>query len=507
MPSVRIIYDVDGWAYHHEARALQKYAPADFSVAIAPLHDPDGSDADAALGADPVDLVFLLREFATPAIAAALQRRQWQHKLVVGWSCGFPRRLDFFHAVRAAADAWIFNNRECWEHSGRLPRTHVLANGVDLETFAVTRPMAQRAPRVLWVGSERYRQLKGYDDLILPLQDRLRARGIASEAMLVDSYGPNKRTPQEMAAWYNDGTVLVCASASEGTPNPGLEAAACGCTLVSTRVGNMPELIRDGVNGYLVERSLDALEAGVVRACAEHPRLAAQMQSDIRAWHWAARSGEFFALFRTILADRDDAPAPRRDLSDAVTVFVTTAGASPSAACLAHLREQDCRFTLRVIDHVAPPRGAPQQMLRDCRTPYYVHVDDNTLLHPHAVRTLYETIAAAPPNVAIYAAELYDLHLQRGISGVRIFRHDVVRHYSVQSMQAFDVDQALRLEADGYRLLRQPAGLTPAAAHALGVHCPQATAASTDTHRVAAGERRAAAESPRFESSDVASGD
>jgi len=316
VPSVRIIYDVDGWAYHHEARALQYYAPADFRVSIAPLHDPEGADADAALGAEPPDLVFLLREFATPAIAAALQRRRWASKFVVGWSCGFPRRLDFFFSVRAAADAWIFNNRECWERSGRLPRTYELANGVDPATFSVTRRLDQRTPKLLWVGSQRYRELKGYDELIVPLQRHLQARGIASEALLVDSYGPDKRTPQEMAAWYNDGTVLVCASSSEGTPNPALEAAACGCTVVSTRVGNMPELIRDGINGYLVERRLEALEAGVLRACAEHPRLAAQMQEDIRDWHWATRSHEFFARFRAILDGRDE-PARRPALSSA----------------------------------------------------------------------------------------------------------------------------------------------------------------------------------------------
>ena len=30
MHSLRILYDVDGWAFHHVARALQRHAPADF---------------------------------------------------------------------------------------------------------------------------------------------------------------------------------------------------------------------------------------------------------------------------------------------------------------------------------------------------------------------------------------------------------------------------------------------------------------------------------------------
>jgi glycosyltransferase involved in cell wall biosynthesis len=108
-----------------------------------------------------------------------------------------------------------------------------------------------------------------------------------------------------MADWYNTGTVLVCASATEGTPNPGLEAAACGCTVVSTPVGNMPELIRSGENGYLVERRVDALLEGVRTAVADYPRLARQMLADIQDWGWDRRSAAYFRLFRRLALGAD----------------------------------------------------------------------------------------------------------------------------------------------------------------------------------------------------------
>ena len=62
------------------------------------------------------------------------------------------------------------------------------------------------------------------------------------------------RTAAEMVEFYHSLDVYVCASRSEGTPNPCLEAAACGLPVITTAVGNMPELIRDGHNGFLVER-------------------------------------------------------------------------------------------------------------------------------------------------------------------------------------------------------------------------------------------------------------
>ena len=469
MTSLRIIYDVEGWAYHHQAVAMQKYAPADFTVSLAPFPQLGAAEADAALGDEPADVIFLLREFGTRDLADALRRRRWRSKLVVGWSSGFPRRLGEFYAMRHLAAAWIFNNRACWEGSGQLPRTVEIANGVDREIFRVTRPPATRRPKVLWVGSQLYRQLKGHDDLMLPLQQRLRGRGIDCELLLVDSRGGEKRTPQAMAEWYNDGTVLVCASESEGTPNPALEAAACGCTVVSTRVGNMPELIRDDVNGYLVERSLDAVAAGVDRAIDAYPRLAEAMQGEIAAWDWAERSQRHFAVFRDVLAPLP-APAPRPDLSPAVTVFVTTVGGPTTDTCLTHLREQDCAFTLRVIDGVAPMDAAFQRMLDECRTPYYVQVDEDMLLYPHAVRTLHDAMATAEPDVAMVMRNLYDVHLERCVMGVKIFRHEIVRRYPFRPIESFEVEQVFRFEMDGYRQIRSPAGRQPEPGHTLGVH-------------------------------------
>ena len=310
MPSLRIIYDVEGWAYFHQAVALRKYAPADFAISLGCLAGSNRStagqrsieEARAVLGDSPVDIVFLLTATQTSVVRAALRETGWQSKLVAGWTDGVPRRYALFHQLYDQADAWIINNLAYWEAIGRLPRTYMIANGVDLEVFNVTRPPRLRTPKVLWTGSQLHRRLKGYDELIVLLQAKLRALGIDCETLLVDSYGTEKRSPAQMAAWYNSGTVLVCASESEGTPNPALEAAACGCTIVSTPVGNMPELIRHDVNGYLVDRDIGALLGATERACAHYLRLSHAMQNDIRGWHWARRSTDFFRVFRDVLA-------------------------------------------------------------------------------------------------------------------------------------------------------------------------------------------------------------
>jgi glycosyltransferase involved in cell wall biosynthesis len=56
-----------------------------------------------------------------------------------------------------------------------------------------------------------------------------------------------------MRKWYNQGHVYIVASETDGTPNTALEAAACGRPIISNYVGNMPEFIKDGWNGFLIK--------------------------------------------------------------------------------------------------------------------------------------------------------------------------------------------------------------------------------------------------------------
>ena len=484
MPGLRILYDVDGWAYHARARALQKHAPADFAVSMAAIRDTAGiRDVGAVLGDRPPELVLVLDVNQAGRIREAIGKRGWPTTVIGAWNNGWPHRLPHLYQRYRDTDHMIFNNRECWERTGRWPETCALPNGVDLDVFRVARPPETRRPRVLWTGSALYRQLKGYDHFILPLGERLEAQGIDCDLRLVDSFGPDRWTPEEMAAWYNSGTVLVCASESEGTPNPALEAAACGCVVVSTRVGNMPDLIRSGANGFLVDRNLEALLEGVQAATAQYETLALQMQEDIHAWGWAERSRPYFALFRDLrTADGRPGPArvPRRpDAFDEVTVFVVTAGAQTFPACLEHLCGQDCTFRLKILDHVAPPGVAIRRMVDTCTTPFYVQVDEDMLLYPHAIRTLWERIRAAGSGTALVVGNLHDPHLERRSAGLKIFRHEAVRGLPVQGMPDRLASLPQHLQAAGHRIVQMP--LTDE--DALGLHgttwTPEATTSAT----------------------------
>ena len=158
-----------------------------------------------------------------------------------------------------------------------------------------------KRPRVLWTGSIINRVLKGHAEYIQPLREPLERSGFDTDFMLVDSYGSSKKSQAEMVDWYNTGTIYVCASASEGTPNVALEAAACGCALVTTPVGNMPDLIRPGHNGVIVDRSVEAIYAGILYAHENYLTPSERLTADMRSWDWASAA---LSIYDAMLPDR-----------------------------------------------------------------------------------------------------------------------------------------------------------------------------------------------------------
>jgi glycosyltransferase involved in cell wall biosynthesis len=71
--------------------------------------------------------------------------------------------------------------------------------------------------------------------------------------------------------------VFVLSSLTEGFPLTILEAFAAGCPVVATRVGGIPEIIRDNVNGLLVEPADPAGLAIAVASLLSDPDRAAAM--------------------------------------------------------------------------------------------------------------------------------------------------------------------------------------------------------------------------------------
>ena len=70
---------------------------------------------------------------------------------------------------------------------------------------------------------------------------------------ILDNDATNAIPHSEMPDFYKRIDVLICTSMFEGCPLPVLEAASSGKPVISTRVGIVPELIKHGENGFIVD--------------------------------------------------------------------------------------------------------------------------------------------------------------------------------------------------------------------------------------------------------------
>lgn len=255
--TLHVMYDVEGWAYWHLARALES----------SPVIAANGWQVTIGrkVPEDPVDVVFLLNYSRVTEVAQRLRTNSPASRLIVSFNSGGGRNRPLLEQCLQSADRVIVINQETFDSCRDAAHAVYIPYPYQDAVFHSPPPTSPRPPRILWSASRSYAEHKGHA-LMRSLQPQLVQQGYEVDLRVVDSYGGNVLTPQEMADWYRTGRVYVVASLNEGTPVGGLEAAACGNAIVSTRVGVMPEWIKDGVNGLLVERTEASLLAGILQA-------------------------------------------------------------------------------------------------------------------------------------------------------------------------------------------------------------------------------------------------
>src|SRR3990167_2316227 len=109
-----------------------------------------------------------------------------------------------------------------------------------------------------------------------------------------------------MRQFYEALDFYVCTSFHEGTPNPALEAAACGVPIITTRVGNTVEgLVREGETGWFIDPTAESLIACVERLQHLEPHEYRRMSHNVRLvieaeWTWEIRAEAYRKALETL---------------------------------------------------------------------------------------------------------------------------------------------------------------------------------------------------------------
>jgi glycosyltransferase involved in cell wall biosynthesis len=112
---------------------------------------------------------------------------------------------------------------------------------------------------------------------------------------------------EDVAGYYRLFDAFVLPSVNEGTPVSVIEALASGTPVVANRVGGVPDVVRDGVDGYLVEPGGVEEAATSLATLAANPELRRKMGEAGRAWALERYSvsrlvDDVDRLYRTLLA-------------------------------------------------------------------------------------------------------------------------------------------------------------------------------------------------------------
>lgn len=149
-----------------------------------------------------------------------------------------------------------------------------------------------------------------------------------------------------------------------------------------------------------------------------------------------------------------------RSDDEQLTVFVITAGEESLDDCLAALSRQTHPFESRVIADVHPMSAAFQAMPERCETRYFVQVDADMILEPHAIGTLHDAIRAAGPRTFMVSGQLYEEGFGLG-GAVKCWKRSLFRFFAFRDVRTVDRDlyRRMRRWGLGRRHLDQPIGV------------------------------------------------
>lgn len=299
---VLAITDMAGWAFESIAKSLAKSLRDRFHIEHLPANQFSKwtiQQLRAYLGS--FDLIYCFSAIMPDDVYDVLSVRPMvvgvhsECSMQVNPNLYVPSRFRRFRAVGCVNGRIAARCRELGLHEQVL----VTSNGVDPELFTPpegdTRPGA--VVRCGWSGAIQRKEgdIKRFDELVT-------ASCIVAGVPLVAATREHSHVPPEqMPDYYKLVDVYLCASTTEGSQGPLVEAAASGCALISTRVGIAEELIEDGVNGFLVEPTVGAI-AGRLHWCREHPEQVREMglaarETVLESWTWRERAGVYAELF------------------------------------------------------------------------------------------------------------------------------------------------------------------------------------------------------------------
>ena len=218
----------------------------------------------------------------------------------------FKKALDNAALITSVSSSQIKNLPEKYKK-----KTIVIPNGVDSKIFKPLKNIKQNKNVVLFVS--RFIDIKGIRELInvakqLPKYEFWFAGKGELEYLIKGKNIKNLgfKTTEELVKLYNQATICIFPSYREGFPLCGLEAMACGCSVIATPLG-FSEYIENNKDGIIIPaKDEKALKKAIVKLMTNEQlrkKLGKNSRKKALKYSWSKVAERYLEVFEKVIKD------------------------------------------------------------------------------------------------------------------------------------------------------------------------------------------------------------
>jgi len=294
---ILLMVDVPNWAWAYKSNQIKRYLGDEFDFSIwyqskKVKSAPFDNSYDSYVSFSPIYLNMLRKGGIS------------KNKILVGVTShsGYDKHLRGKKLHNLCAGIYLNSKMLYNMSSENHNKLFYVPNGVDTKLFVPKGKEFYDSKRELVVGYVgKPTEEKGLSNFIRPAVNKVKNVKLETNTSNCHTSIPLERMPK----FYHNIDVYIVASVMDATPNPALEAAACGVPIISNEIGNMPEFIVDSVNGFINKERDINFYVDRLNYFKNNPdrliEMGIQSRKTAVSWDWHYQIENYRKMFREVL--------------------------------------------------------------------------------------------------------------------------------------------------------------------------------------------------------------
>lgn len=326
-PKIALVVDVQGWCFWNIANEIKNNLGEYYDFEIIPLENIDNNIISLIFYVKDFDLVHffwrghlsLFKELSWYIRSFNLTLEEYSERYLKNLNITtsvydhlYLDNIDFTNSILSYVKNYTVSSQKLFkiynENDAIIKKPQmVISDGVNLELFKpknLERFKQSDSLVIGWVGNSKWANIeedvKGFKTILKPVLSEL-----INERYNIKTSFADKQIKmiahEDMPDYYNKLDVLICVSKVEGTPNPVLEAMACGVPIITTDVGIVNEVLGPKQKEFILsERSQKALKEAILKLYNDKSVLEELSQENlkqIKKWDWQLITQKFQKFF------------------------------------------------------------------------------------------------------------------------------------------------------------------------------------------------------------------